>query len=571
MIKFKSNGKMKRIKNFKLRIIRSIHILFIINLTNGLHSNEYIVSKIYVENMITEQLSAELSRFLPDDSFIIFTSAKLEVTKQRELLEGEVLKKSPLGENKLPPVPGFRELPGLSGFKGKINEREIYSMVSKERITQLLVKVIFSKKLPENNINTAKTIVNDKLISSLGNIVKINFIVDDLPSKELSPSDIFTKGDDLLSTLSPYWPYILMGLGFLLLLLLFSRRRKTPDINKLAEQEFARSDLTQKEDAAKSDLIEYMEQNNLDQTVDEFVSEISQEPIVSRKFLTQLDEQGQKVIYSTLKTHPLKNILSQYLLLGKIRTEETDKPPIKEQVAGLKNMTNELKNFKKVSAAKLQNPFGMLSFLSDMELQKLFAGKHFAEVYTMFEHLTREQIKQVVDILPVQDRESLISLLKDNQKIPNDKRESILKKMQKEIQKIANELKSDFSSSHNIIEVIIDTLQDDEEKLRKILSSDKELSEKYSYYLLKIEDVLGLEPEILAQGIENISNQSIALVCNGISEEEKKKILSIIPASRKDIINSLQLTLKDTSPDIIQQEIKSFIRTFQEELKIART
>ena len=555
---------------------------FIVIISKFIHSAEFsVINKINIENMITEQLSTELNRFLPPKSFVVFTSVKLKVFKSKEILESEVLKSTPLVKKpkKVPIVPGFNIYDNETKFEGGKEERQVYGMVEKERITKIYVKIIFNKLLPQELVKTSKSIVIEKLKSSYENKVEVSFIKSDLSyqsSHGLSGSwlSLLPKDWNLKNILNNpiIWGIILLLLLALIISLL-RRKSKKKNIPKEPIEERKETSTpippqTNLAPSSKEGLVKNLEKNQLEELTYEFISEVSDEPLVSRKYLMQLEKSDQKIIHATLRTDPLKKLLSQYLLLPEnASTSQEDTLETKEKIDGLRDIINELKYFKKICQNKLQHPFGPLDFFSKVELSKLFTGKSSSEVYAGLDFLSSEQIRQVIDILPAKEKEDLLYLLKKNEPIPEEERKVIREKLQKDIQEVSNELKSEFANNESIIDIIIDNLQDDEEKLKEIFNSNKDLYEKYSYYMNSVEDVLNLDTNLVKKRIEDISNESLATILSGLPEESQKKFLEIIPESRKDLINSLLMTSKDIDQEKVRKEKKEFVKIFKDDFK----
>ena len=563
-------------KKFKRNLVLTL-IISILSISFR-YANTYLTSKINTENLITEQLNSDLNRFLPSGSFMVFTNVKLELLKEKKIIESEVSKYSPLGRPRATDLPGFRDLPGLWNLQGNKNERELYNIEIKEKLTSILVKIVFSQDLPEKSINQAKTIVRDKLNYSFGDIVKLNFVISDLPKIAASGAErIWGKFGSLLEKFlsSPLLWLLLLAILILLALRYFKRSKKalqpTPkkDDKSTPEAKKAQPGLLLDEPERRP-----AKRQTMQEVVDEFIDEISHEPIVARKFLKQLDTSDQKMINSALKTHSLKKLLSPSLDLSDSDLSidsETGLKSSKEKADQLKDIINDLKNYKKVCEFNLKQPMGIISFFSPAELDKLLMDKHYAEVFLTLPYLNKSQIQYLMQNRSLEEKRKIISLIKSGKVVQPDKQKQILDKIAVEAKKIADEYRPDFSTSEGIIEIIIDDLQDNEDELRETLKEHADLYEKFSYYFLKLEDVLTLEKELIQRKIENLSNDFIAMVLLGAEEETRSKFMEIIPETRSDIIESLLISLKDTDPARIRQMTKDFLKGFQEDLKTVRS
>ncbi len=537
-----------------------------------LYSSGNLIRKINLENLVTGQLNQELKQYLPVKSYAVFTSIQLKTVKGKELIEGEVITDNPIDDDEKPELPGFEVLPDFSKRRSSERKRESYEFVARDELSSVDIKVLLSDQLLDEAISTAKLVVLDKVQSSFGNIATVNFLTSSFATEklpELEPEK--TPLEKVTSIFTVYWPYLLVSLLVLLLIWLLVRLFQYKPEKKPHEPAL---DQKQPDDPPppsqqySDEFLELLRRQTLQEVVDEFAKEVVREPFISRKFLSQLREDDQKNIHLSLQTHPLRSLFSQYFSLPPLTQEDVDDTDLKDKLSRLKATVGELKNYQTIGKLRLQNPFGLLSFFTDVELKKLFENKSCLDIFAMLDHLTKEQMQGAIQGLDNDEKVRLITMLQNSETLVPQQKKEIVTKLQEELRDIVSAFKAEFSNKQTMVGVAMDALQDDEEKLRTVLDENPGLQSNYSYYLRTMEDVLNLEAPTIQRGIEQTSNDSLARVIYALDDEvQQEKFLTFIPDIRRDIINSLLLTLQDDDKDTYRADVLVFKANFKKDFQ----
>ena len=359
---------MRRLSSF---FIFSLCVSLQFSISSSFASNEMLSEKINIENRISQQVTQEIEKILPRNSFTVFASASLIQQRKREVSEGEVLNQkypsrsskpektlaspSPLSssspsfynyEDEGTALPGFS--PPITANNNKFNQmkvdamrrdtfmqklvayidrrldtaspistqKETYHFVDNYKLKRVLVDVLVDKRISDKQYSLAESSLIKKMRASFGNQVSIRFQKSHLMSYNPPP----TFSERLLTLLKENWPGLLfMVLSFIFLFSLLAWMFKPrPSLDSHRPYPYSGNPMPSQAQKDRGDHAENHKSNKADKNMKDMEEELEKSsnkvlPFVSSESLNRLLEKfvDQMVEDPLLSRHFLRQLDSE--------------------------------------------------------------------------------------------------------------------------------------------------------------------------------------------------------------------------------------------------------------------
>ncbi|MBI2981155.1 MAG: hypothetical protein HYY44_02455 [Deltaproteobacteria bacterium] len=539
--------------------------------------------RINLENSITSQLKNELGSLLPPNSYAVFTSVQLDIIRVREMVEGEQVKlKAPTAEA-VPNLPGF--LPSVEGEGGTEQERQVYTMREKVEVAKVSVRVLFDDGLKPATIDIAKSAIGGRLRASFGEKATAQFETVDLVSG---------RGDwtenDLAGLLMKYrWILLaLLGLTLFLFYLLSRRRRREmsdPVVveserpmkpgHSLSPQGNSHGEIVPEKEAngegQEQRLLAEASVPPLSATLQDLIEEISAHPLIARNFLKKLDAENKKLLYSCFETSSLRDALGSILGINEDRVAEggfegqSDADVNRTKRIMLSNIHHEFQQYRKLVELQQRQKFGFLSLLTGGEIVRLLSSQNDETLPLVMKYLPKDISKQILNTLSPPQKKALLAQLTRNSEITEAKVDQVESVMKERVSRLSQEIFMPFAKNESLMDIIVEESHDAKELLGDLLASDPSLHDKYSHYLLGIDDFLEQEPALINLCLETLPNEEVALALMGLEPHQKERIRSVLPEGRRKVVSALLVSHGEgTSPEEIESAKRRLLQILRQ-------
>lgn len=561
---------------------------------------------IAMENAITTQLTSELATILPPRSFAVVTSATVRTTNVRELSEGEsiVIKRSDEGKQSLD-LPGFG--PGLNTDSDEptARERQTYRMVEKNELDRINVTVVTDVDVPADRLATAKSILNRRLAASYGAKAAVTFQTAPLggdwkpqPPPVAEESSLGLPGPFAKLGTKDLTRGLLIFGGLIAAWLIFRRifRRHQPlsrgmDLRKNDDtiDMFA----SPRHDALPPSaytpglppprtLPELPPPLNespdftfkaLAQAAEQLVEEVASDPVAARSFLTRLTPANRGLLHACFQTNALRAAFDS--LMGPLVSDGPVEAPPTEAAAridGLRTLTAELQQYRKLMLLQRRQPFGFLTLLAPQEILRLLNGETPATIVVAFSQLPPTLTADVLRLMEDEPKKGLLTAL--SSKVPRLSATDLAaaeEALRSKAESMPQNIFSPALATHSLADLIVGSSENPRALLSDLVREDRSLLQRHGHHLITFDDFLNESVERVAYCLEKVSNESLAVAATGLHDSQRARLVSALGEGRRRVVHSLAQSLGNASTDgDISSARSQVLKSYQQMIALER-
>ena len=596
-------------------MIRLLYFLFFYLLAQHLFTD--VLNKIQIENAIKEQIQSIVAPTLDEKYFLVFVAVKIDEERIQEVntVERDTYKTKPTFpiERTLPTfseLPGFEfDQPQTTPYPNSVgNEtqkerlKEKYDYINKTRVKQVTVNVVLDKSVEREKAQEIKNSIMSQIKNSYptGSVIYFRtakLVKDPVVEKKTNESIIDKIKDDpvllglsILTSVILFLLILLFGLLFLYFFfrtILGSRRKEFNEPQRRfvkpynpaspIEDHTPVSAQTPKQienvmdNADKKD--NFSQSQGLLTNFDkerEFIVEFTDDPLVSRKYFSELSSDEREVLTHSFDSSTISKIF--YKLDGNIPTTTDAFTNLDTQDAAKKKRgilekgLLDLKYFKKITRLQTTDDFGPLSLLSPEEMRSLLKSIPIKDRVIILKFIDKSISNDYIKSLKEDDKKEL--LLHLNREVPElsernfEQLKEIFDKRMDHIAKsvfIQNPNKEDLSKS------ILDSSKDTKSVLSTMQEVDTDLYEKFKSYQYDQNDLLNENNDYLRSIIEESENDTIAKATFALDENNRQKILSLLPEERQEFIQGIiNANRNNLNRDEVDKSMNEIISRYRE-------
>ena len=221
-----------------------------------------------------------------------------------------------------------------------------------------------------------------------------------------------------------------------------------------------------------------------------------------------------------------------------------------------------------------RRPFDFLNDLEDEQIMLLLKGESHRVISLILTFLEPQKASRILSSLEPETQKQVARRIATMQEVDFEVIASIEEKLRERIRSQGRIVTEEIDGRKRLVEILKYMNSDDEERIiRGIAEKNLELSREIKDKLFTIEDILMIDDQDLQKILNEFSDQELALLLKGKSEEVKDKILSNISARRRSMVEEEYLHLgavRKSEVDKFTVEFVQYLYELWEEGKITR-
>lgn len=502
-----------------------------------------------VENRLTDKITKNLNLFLGEHEYRIFATAKIENIREKVLLEGSTEAIS-TGEEKTASkqgqLPGFTAVEPAKDSAKNINRnvKSRFTFRNRTKLTDVSVRLILEPKLQQNAKDLAIKTAKDAISLTVGNAGKLDVVELDLtpPSKPTTMLDWATqyltqRGGSAIDLL--YLSLLLLGsLGTVFALRHYFKGRKH------AKSELAAAKSTDGFNQQKMD-------NFCGLKLDELIGLLNKNPLITRNFLQNLQNDDKQFLYKSLKTPALQSIFRKILIINPdLRSEGKEK---NNQDSGntFDKILMDLKRFICLNVEMESRAFGYVPQLSGNQIAQFIAteAERVKSLTVIAPYLAEHHIRGVTELLSVSEKASFMESMRNrNGDLMHDTasvapealifRSQVESRLRDSYETVRREAVVDTTEKMTLESSFLEFDADSVAVIKQLAIRYGKVPGIYEKYLVGFEEFLGLDLGIAKKVLQRVSNE---VLTQALADRElDAKLVAMLGDMRSQLLASLK-------------------------------
>lgn len=484
-------------------------------------------SRLKYEKEIAESLEFTLSKVIARESYQVIVN--LAISQDKKELSSEVKEFEKSKKKKHPnALPGFeqRQTPEDA-------EKEILSHIHFEptiSVDSISVILLLHKDIDAEKKTLATSIIKKKIQTNYGKAASVE--VKETAFDNLKPSKI----EPVIETLTHpkdhklFIPAIALG-AFLLLLILWLiyllRRKK-------AKLEIVNDDLKIIPEIKK-------EPKSFNQSIQKIIDFAIIDGPSFREFYHSLPRRHQEIVGLILQQTPLTNLTAEIAGLN-FESSGEDISDEEKEIA-LNDTCSHIENFRRLHQVVKDRPFGFVEGFHSEKIVALLAQHSPEDVAIVINSLDKVFVQEILKNMKLETKAKILEISSKPELLNSlAKRAS---ELEKELRLEILDEKFKFSpiTTSSLVHCIIDNDNDLSQTLAVAKLSD-DFVNKFSLkkYLMNFEDLLSSDPEKIAELINHLPNEIIAVALRDENRSSVEKSLKNLSKLRRKVIDNLMLS-----------------------------
>jgi len=550
-----------------------------------------------VEGKVQTDLDNLLSHLMPREQFLVQVNAEVEMETRREVIEGETTNDQLVDakhEEVIPMMPGFvpevekKESPQLPR-----HQREVFRNVETPVLKMVVAQIglddgldaglaMRAKMLAQNYLGTnypRKSLINFSQMPMLKPVKEVEKtplppVVPKEEVKKVEPSPPPTI-EDVLWHFARWAGLILLALVVFLLALLLvvgtrreksqsPRRRGGKDRNSIPEAALPRlfdaarnwgtSDNASRNDEPVDEKAELSFRRK--RLLERFLTRSS----AFRQYWSKLSVEVQGELYAVLGGPAFDNFLDGLQIPRPVGSEIPPSEP--EEIIGKHEKSFE--EFAETSDWQDRQFFGFLQNLANEQILALANQENPIAVCLMLRFMKARQSAMILDTLPPEKRQEILSQVTAVQEISFTQ----IAEIEREVRTSVKHMPPRFYGSHNadvdFWGTVLSESEHQEDLLKDLENTNPNISPTLKKFKFKLEDVASFPDNLLRKILSDVDNQELAMALTTCAKDVVDVILEALSPKRKSFLVNQMRSAKGASPEATQSARNSLTRRIRE-------